>query len=43
VEDACDYCANLAEDKAYSWGDVDDIRIVERQFEAYWDRLGGAS
>jgi hypothetical protein len=43
VEDACDYCANLAEDKAYSWGDVDDWRLGQTQYEGYLDRLGPSS
>lgn len=38
--DLCDYCQNLAEERAYDWGDDSDTRGSERQYEAYLERLG---
>ena len=41
--DWCDYCQNLAEDRAYDWGDPGDIWLAEAQYERHMDRMGGAA
>jgi len=38
--DWCDYCANLAEDRAYSWGFDDDWQLAQTQYERHLDRMG---
>jgi hypothetical protein len=43
LTDACDYCMELAEDKAYDIGDRDDWQLAQTQYERHLDRMGEPS
>jgi hypothetical protein len=40
MDEPCDYCQNLAEDRAYDIGHRDDWQLAQTQYERHLDRLG---